>query len=401
MLNISGSGDLLKNLNSTLLQKTNSLETLDLGSLQLWESENGNQTNNIFSNLPKLGKLLMSNVTIHGYGQNYCSCNETSSVVSPNLTSIDLYEAKCANCSFPNSIAQFRNVTELDFSFSRDFSIISTPANPRFPALQTLILTGGSFDVVDPSGLLNLRTWDLSGIRANNLTLSRLPELELLKFSGKSFNWESDGFFYSDTTFDAVEIPELENLTRVDFSNVRIEKLTLRNFNKLQDVQLFNASIKVLNIENNGLLKSLNLGGGNVSDISLKNLPNLEDLNLSRSKFKTIQIEDCRNISYLDMSYVTKIDLINQVNISRFENLKNVNLSSCDLFEVPEVFSGLSSLHSLDLSHNFLDLLPDNFLPDAGTCSLTNLDLSDNFFEVIPYEIIKPMTGNLDNLAGP
>ena len=366
LLNISGSVDLLHELNSTLLQNNSNLVILDLSNLELWE-QTGHNESNVFESLRKLEVLVMRNVTIHGCEK---STNRNVTYVTeeyePRLSIIDLNSSTCKRCDFPwNSMMQFNNVSEINFSFSKNFSINSAEIIPIFPKLQKLNLTGGVFSVVDPSGFQNLRELDLSGIQVDDLKLSRLPKLEVLKFSNVSFLWELDGIYNSDINFDAFKIPELVNLTKLDFSNVHIDKLILKNFNKLADVQLFNASIREVFLENISFLESLNLSSGSFSKIDLKSLTTLKNLDLSKANFGNIQIMNSNCLAQLDLSFITQIDLIKQVNISQLIKLEKVNLSSCDLFDVPEVFSGLEFLETLDLSHNFLYLLPKSFIPET------------------------------------
>ena len=125
LLNISGSVDLLHELNSTLLQNNSNLVILDLSNLELWE-QTGHNESNVFESLRKLEVLVMRNVTIYGCEK---STNRNVTYVTegyePRLSIIDLNSSACKRCDFPwNSIMQFNNVSEINFSFSKNFSIM-------------------------------------------------------------------------------------------------------------------------------------------------------------------------------------------------------------------------------------------------------------------------------------
>ena len=453
-LNASGSLNLIEDLNSTLLQNFTKLELLDLGNLELLESTSGHGSH-IFKTLQSLQNLLMKNVTIRGLskktqngtqpaskmqnltflslGESVCKNCSFWSLLGEcaNLSTIDLSFSEGFDINSTFTKANFPNLQALNLSRGA----FSSVGLFELPELKVLDVSAIGTSRIELSGLpnleflnfstegisMNISSEDFSGTKIETLVLSELPHLQWIDFSHSKIDTVSlrnlpklQTIYFKDFSIGAMSLENLTSLEALNLSNSNAMDMTLDNLPnlevldlsnsqsdinnvvvqklpQLEKVSLFNSTVKFTSFDDLSSLKLVNFSNTDGLKLVLRNIPNLDVLDLSNSTLRKIKIANASNLTSLDLSFITNRELIAQVNISQFLRLANVNLSFCELLEVPQLFTGLEFLRSLDLSHNFLDQLPDKLLPPAGKCKLVNLDLSHNYFEVIPSEVIKPM----------
>ena len=88
---------------------------------------------------------------------------------------------------------------------------------------------------------------------------------------------------------------------------------------------------------------------------------------------------------------------LRRLNLNRFKELVDINLSSSKLFSLPDnVFSDLQCVRSLNLSGNFLSQVPKWMLSKQEKCPLTEVDLSNNYLKVLPGQQFKQMIDHPD-----
>ena len=454
-LNISGSRNLVRKLNSTLLQNCTDLETLDMSNLHLCEPSGDNDTN-FFKRLSNLKTLFMQNVIINGQDVNNSFYNGSW---LPKLSFVDLKGAVCKHCDLWYMLGTGQNLSQIDLSLSEDFPLNFTSLNLTFSGLENLNLFRGAFTEIDLSGFEKLEALNMSGVRANHVKLSGLSKLEFLNFSQQLDSCEEAHLCDFQTTLDVLELSDMNNLTWIHFSQIKVKKVVLenlpklegisfssasiemmslnnlkalkildlsnrlpshsmnltlnnlpsleelnlskssspidkifiQNLPKLEKIHLFNVSVRAMNLESLESLTFLNFSQSTNSKMRLSNLPTLNELHLSNSTLQKIWMTNATNLTNLDLSFITDKKIINQFHLSQFKNLASLNLSSCELFEVPDNLMELEFLRSLDLSRNFFTTLPQKFLPPVGKCKLVNLDFSHNFLDKVSLEAIRPM----------
>ena len=254
----------------------------------------------------------------------------------------------------PNSIAQFRNLKELDLSH--------TPINdlPVFIGqLQKLAALNLSFTKITevPKAVAKL-------IKLKRLYL-KFTEVEVIPDFLRTF-YKLTTLDVSNTSIDAVPdfISEIQNLERLDLSGTSITNLpsSLGQLNQmttldLDETQLEELPSSVVELEN---LKELNL-----SYTALKQLPYA----FGKLKQLTTLLLNNTQLKELPNSFGT------------LQNLKQLRLNDTPLKVLPNSFGELQALTFLDLSNTQLKNLPSSF---CGLARLELLYLNISSLETLP-----------------
>ncbi len=114
-------------------------------------------------------------------------------------------------------------------------------------------------------------------------------------------------------------------------------------------------------------------------------LPNLEELDLSENLIEVLpeSIKTWRKLEYLDL-FDNKLTYLPHNGIKHLVKLKELNVSSNQLTELPRSIGCCKKLKKIDLRANFFKGLPS----DIGKCtSLKSLKISENQIKKLPIEI--------------
>ncbi|KAL3853636.1 hypothetical protein ACJMK2_017166 [Sinanodonta woodiana] len=168
-------------------------------------------------------------------------------------------------------------------------------------------------------------------------------------------------------------------------------QLTLQCFSKLRTINF--SSNKLRNIpgelfEHFPKLEKLNLEKNLLTDFpsAVLSCPDLKELLLSRNKIKFATFDCCNaSLRKLDLSRNEIKVLDENIGIQLF-NLQELLLNNNRIVSLPETNLGLKELESLNISHNELTCIPENFL---RTCAkLKFLDASFNHLDSLPSEAL-------------
>ncbi|KAK3610610.1 hypothetical protein CHS0354_009068 [Potamilus streckersoni] len=211
----------------------------------------------------------------------------------------------------------------------------------------------------------------------------------------------TDRKFSIDLQSDAESANLTEHiLTSLDISNNTVtslenlltaSQLTLKCFSKLRKINL--SSNKLRNIpgelfEHLPKLEKLNLEKNFLTDFPSASLscPDLKELHLSHNKIKTATFDCCNaSLRKLDLSHNEIEVLEDNIGIQLF-NLVELHLNNNCMVSLPETSLGLKKLEILNISHNVLTCIPEDFL---HTCvKLKFLDASFNRLDSLPNEAL-------------
>jgi len=139
------------------------------------------------------------------------------------------------------------------------------------------------------------------------------------------------------------------------------------------------SSITKIDLSNKGLTEF---------PIEILKYKNLVELDLSNNGLKSIPVElsELKNLKYLNLSLnqgLNQVDLKVVLNNAKF-NLTVLDLSNCDLVDLPENLGNQTDLRELYLSHNNLISLPYSY---TELNKLTKVDLSNNYFNDLNWLI--------------
>ena len=142
-------------------------------------------------------------------------------------------------------------------------------------------------------------------------------------------------------------------------------------------------------------IKGLTLGGG--GGAVLPSLPMLQTLTIDMLNIASIQADAFSNLPDLTSLVLINTDIYRPLQKTLAENAFR-GLSSLTVLQAPDTgvahltpasFSGLSSLCTLDLSHNLLGTLPDGIFMNTN---LTSLDLSHNQLSTLTTTTLQGLT---------
>ena len=327
-----------------------------------------------------------------------------------------------------NSIAaevtygQAKQATSLDLTTyvgntNPDFSDIE-----NFPNLETLEFEYCTLSDKSLSSIGKLTK--LTKLNISGSTISGITSLEPLRNLTKLQELTIDIYLGATTSVsDLSPLRNFKNLTKLRIATKGVTSLEpIKNLTKLKELYLQDGS-----------------GRGAISDISqLTNFKDLEDLSIgvtksvtsldslkSLTKLKSVEVWGCqfsdlsplsgRNLEKLriseytgsDVSVIAKFTNLNELELGRAENIKDVSfvskftklkrliLSSYHMSDLSPL-SGLKNLTELDISGDFSDLTPLNDLTN-----LTYLAARGDFSDLTPLKNLtklRTLTLSSDNL---
>lgn len=285
-----------------------------------------------------------------------------------------------------------------------------------FHSLQTLNLDG-CYSIVDISPLgdvhtlsdLSLRNLSklldvspLAKLKIQNLNLRGCRQLENLQPLEGIKTLQNLDVSNCKNVKDIAALQPNGSLHTLDLSHTSVAEVSLPL--NLQEIQLgFCGRLTRFLLVYHSKLHTLNLSGcGNLSEVSIEGMPNLHSLDLSHTSvarvflgylpsLMVINLSWCTELSdvlflvqlpvlkkldlsrtkLLDVSPLTKVSTLTELNLSRcdrlsklgdgFSNLRHLNLSYCTRLDKSKV-EEICTLESLDITDSFDGLSPVNIL---------------------------------------
>ncbi|XVF78892.1 hypothetical protein PTKIN_Ptkin14bG0174200 [Pterospermum kingtungense] len=285
------------------------------------------------------------------------------------------------------SFSNFKQLSYLDFS-SCDLEGTIPTSLGNLTKLFHLSLRRNQFSGFLPFSAFNLTQIELLDFSENKLEgvlpthvsgLSRLGELYLASnfLSGKIPSWLFSlpslvalGLGNNKLTGSFPSFSNFVNLTDLDLSSNKLNGIfDLSKFSQLNSLSLSNtALVPSLTSPSNGNYSSpnlrwLELSSCNLSEFpdAVRNLQGLSFLDLSYNRIRMINADmfsKLEKLETLDLSSNSPLSVSNKSNVNFvLPNLRKLNLSSCNISEVPNFLTTQDSLMLLDLSNNYLTVL--------------------------------------------
>jgi Leucine-rich repeat (LRR) protein len=204
-------------------------------------------------------------------------------------------------------------------------------------------------------------------------------------------------------------LPLLTNLVELNLSDNHLYELPneIYELTQLKELDISNTLIKIsddiINLKKLETLKLKNIGEMSEKAYEITNLLNL-DLSNNKNKHNNYNkackivkiseymkqsdnitniVENMCNI-FMGININNRFRLSNNINL--LKNLQSINLSECDITQLPNQFYLLNNLKEINLSNNKISKLSTKI---GNFPQLTNLNLSTNNIIVFPEEIGK------------
>ncbi|KAL1103240.1 hypothetical protein V6Z11_D05G425300 [Gossypium hirsutum] len=296
------------------------------------------------------------------------------------LTHLDLSWNRLSG-QIPRSLGNLLQLTQLDLSENQLSGQIPRSLGNHLQ-LTVLDLSGNQLSGQIPLSILNLTQLEYLRIAENALEgsipdeVTAFPNLIFLYLDNNLLNGTLPSWLYTAPSLEVMDLSQNQFSGHIkEFQSKSLELIWLEN-NKLQG-PLPSSIFQLLN------LTELWLSSNNLSGViefrMFSNLPNLKYLYLSYN-----------NLSLTSNSTSTV-------------NLTSLFLSSCNLSEFPQFFTGLKSLESLDLSCNKIEGKIPQWMQEVGNVSLTYFNVSHNSLtevEHFPWKNIESLDLSSNLISG-
>lgn len=335
----------------------------------------------------------------------------------PKLTHVTIASSHVVKmpdlCKLSN--LKFLNVSDNDFQ-SMESTGVLCKNDTVLPHLTTLILDKNSiFNISSGSlkSLPNLNDFRIADGNLVNIEEDALSDIQKITFldltnnaisnvSVSQFSWNKElevlGLGRNPLkqihpkTFSSVKNLIVLTLDYSGLDNAVWE--SLYPFRQLKDLQLQGNSVTMLNrtvLHSLSSLRNLDLGDNRISDLStemFQAMAELQFLHVNQNNLTEI-----RNNTFLGLQKLVAFDLrgnriktIEKGAFSHFVSLAELDLSNNCLSEIPS-FNNATTLQSLDLSSNYIQLLSSNAL--KGLQNLQNLVLFNNSIKQIETGVFR------------
>ena len=277
----------------------------------------------------------------------------------------------------------------------------------KFRKLEHLTIRKSNIHSVDLDAFFSLTNLRSLNLDHNHLTdtswnalIKHSSQLESLSLSQNQFkslkNLELDSLKHLDLSSNGLEILEnnrFPSLEKFYLQNNELNSLQLTFLSSVKDLKELNLDFNRLTFlpekifQKNSKLIYLSLQGNDLNyltDSSLIGLNNLLHLNLARNRLQ-FQISQ-RPFQHLNTLKILNLDRNSPINpteellMDLSPHLMEFSLQNCNLTSWNISFASFGHLQRLKFSSNYLQILPDNFLPP----SIISLDLQRNLFTSIP-----------------
>ncbi|XP_026863257.2 PH domain leucine-rich repeat-containing protein phosphatase 2 isoform X2 [Electrophorus electricus] len=252
--------------------------------------------------------------------------------------------------SLPEELGRLAQLSSLGLSFN------SFPHVPsvleRLVAMDRLAMAGNKVEVLELTSLLralHIRTVDL---RLNGLRCVKSETLESMK-----------------------------QLTQLDVRDNRLDMLDLSSACNLETLHCQRNQLGALTLSGFAL-RTLHAGSNRLSTVNTYPVPHqLTHMDLSWNLLEYLPdwVCDCRKLELLDISHNLLMEL--PARLLSGLSLRKLHAGSNVLQRLPDLLDHIP-LEALDLQHNKLGVLPDNFFSKA--LNLKYLNVSANALETIP-----------------
>lgn len=335
----------------------------------------------------------------------------------PKLTHVTIASSHVVKmpdlCKLSN--LKFLNVSDNDFQ-SMESTGVLCKNDTVLPHLTTLILDKNSIFNISSGSLKSLPNLNDFRIADGNLVnieedaLSDVQKITFLDLTNNAISNVSVSQFSWNRELEVLGLGRnpLKQIHPKTFSSVKnlivltLDYSGLDNavweslypFRQLKDLQLQGNSVTMLNrtvLRSLSSLRNLDLGDNRISDLStemFQAMAELQFLHVNQNNLTEI-----RNNTFLGLQKLVALDLrgnriktIEKGAFSHFVSLAELDLSNNCLSEIP-CFNNATTLQSLDLSSNYIQLLSSNAL--KGLQNLQNLVLFNNSIKQIETGVFR------------
>lgn len=337
----------------------------------------------------------------------------------PKLTHVTIASSHVVKmpdlCKLSN--LKFLNVSDNDFQFMESTGVLCKN-DTVLPHLTTLILDKNSIFNISSGSLKSLPNLNDFRIADGNLVnieedaLSDVQKITFLDLTNNAISNVSVSQFSWNKELEVLGLGRnpLKQIHPKTFSSVKnLIVLTLDYsglddavweslypFRQLKDLQLQGNSVTMITSNRTVLrslssLRNLDLGDNRISDLStemFQAMAELQFLHVNQNNLTEI-----RNNTFLGLQKLVAFDLrgnriktIEKGAFSHFVSLAELDLSNNCLSEIPS-FNNATTLQSLDLSSNYIQLLSSNSL--KGLQNLQNLVLFNNSIKQIETGVFR------------
>lgn len=335
----------------------------------------------------------------------------------PKLTHVTIASSHVVKmpdlCKLSN--LKFLNVSDNDFQSMESTGVLCRN-DTVLPHLTTLILDKNSIFNISSGSLKSLPNLNDFRIADGNLVnieedaLSDVQKITFLDLTNNAISNVSVSQFSWNRELEVLGLGRnpLKQIHPKTFSSVKnlivltLDYSGLDNavweslypFRQLKDLQLQGNSVTMLNrtvLRSLSSLRNLDLGDNRISDLStemFQAMAELQFLHVNQNNLTEI-----RNNTFLGLQKLVAFDLrgnriktIEKGAFSHFVSLAELDLSNNCLSEIPS-FNNATTLQSLDLSSNYIQLLSSNAL--KGLQNLQNLVLFNNSIKQIETGVFR------------
>lgn len=335
----------------------------------------------------------------------------------PKLTHVTIASSHVVKmpdlCKLSN--LKFLNVSDNDFQ-SMESTGVLCKNDTVLPHLTTLILDKNSIFNISSGSLKSLPNLNDFRIADGNLVnieedaLSDIQKITFLDLTNNAISNVSVSQFSWNRELEVLGLGRnpLKQIHPKTFSSVKnlivltLDYSGLDNavweslypFRQLKDLQLQGNSVTMLNrtvLRSLSSLRNLDLGDNRISDLStemFQAMAELQFLHVNQNNLTEI-----RNNTFLGLQKLVALDLRgNQIKtiekgaFSHFVSLAELDLSNNCLSKIPS-FNNATTLQSLDVSSNYIQLLSSNAL--KGLQNLQNLVLFNNSIKQIETGVFR------------
>lgn len=402
--NVDLSFNHLKELSGSMFEKFWALRHLNLSNNHFKRLGFGS-----FGNLPTLLDLNLDNNQLKDIGS-----------ISGLISLKDLYVRNNSLTSIPTLSVALNHIHLED----NNISSISCSSFPMINSLLSLFLRNNSISSLESDSfcnLLTLRVVDLSrnkisDVESISVALQKLSSLQQLDLSFNSIS-----VINSSNAFG-----NLPTLFTLNLSGNKISKVSPYAYNGL--LQLLNLNLSgnsLTSVEQDSMkglvsLQSLDLSNNRLSRIEnrtnsfFEDLLSLESLYLSNNRLSFLTPKSLPSspwipykIRFLDLSHNHIESVSTAIGFSQMQELILHHNHIRTL--IPGVFGNMSSLRSLDLSHNRISRVPlhafgfniSSLSKDSFTFTLQHLNLSHNQIESIDSGVLTRISSNPSTSQSP
>ena len=270
--------------------------------------------------------------------------NSNSLISFPNMMLLSLEELYLSFNQLSNiEVSGYKNLKHL--SLEKNIGISSLKLE-ELQALESLNIKGTSLNVVDLTGLGNLKSFgadlNIDTLKSHSgyiITMSTLWQFEYVKVLDISNHPTQTQLYFTNFSngFDFLIAENCPALETVEILNSNLNGISLKNSNSLKN-------LKTPNLKGASFLADMIQGLSNIQTIAISNTKDtdysflnnykyLSSLKLSFNELDTFTLSNNTSVKYLEISNVnTVIANSNDSLFSIVGDVKNLNVNNCPTF---------------------------------------------------------------------